>query len=153
MLKWLRRIILFWAIVIMGLVFAQLRGLIRLPLPPEWTDRTLFLIGLGAGMVALVLLVYGIWQTVRSWQLPEPEDPPQSGVILPKDLNKNETPITKPTTHQPPMTPSLPLAAKPNEVKRKIDVALKSVETAEEFVKQTNGRVKIELDVQDEDDE
>jgi hypothetical protein len=112
-MKFLRRLILFAAMIIMAICVAIVHDVIHV----DW-DVDLRPVAIAAGIIALALLGIESYKILRSWQLPRPEDPPRTEkVILPKEPEK-PVPV---------------------------------IEQAETFAKTAVRRVKINLDVEDDD--
>lgn len=136
MLKILRRIMLLIAVVTMGLCVLILRGMI----PVDAPDSVVLLVGVAAAGVALASLALELRRAVYH---PEPEDPPVSDkVILPPEPEKKEAPVF------PVMPPRKPIT--PEEM---IERVTKAVETAEVYNHKANGRVRINLEVDEEDEQ
>ena len=130
MLKIMRRIILLAALFAMGLCVVILRGM----LPVDAPDAVVLLVGVVAGVVALVSLATEFQRAVYH---PEPEDPPGSDrVILPGDPEADK-----------PLSPVVPV--NPQDM---LEKTAKAVESAETFLQKANGRVRISLEM-DEDEQ
>lgn len=133
MLKFVRRVMLLAALITMGVCVAILRGMVPVNAP----DSLVLAAGVVAGIIALVILTL---EVRRAGYHPAPEEPPVSDkVILPKDPEM-ENPVR-------PVMPPGPLVS-PQEV---LEKTAKAVETAEAFVHKANGRVRISLEMDDDE--
>lgn len=135
--KLVRRTMLLLALIVMAVCVAVLRDVIRLPFPVP--DNRVLLVGVIAGVLALAVLALEMRMTLRSWQLPEPEDPPGSDRIIYPTTPEDIFPPLPTVPPAPPVHPRPP-----------VDDAVKAVETAEAFAHKANGRVRISLEVDDD---
>lgn len=71
------------------------------------------------GILFASLLIWEVRDTTREWEMPEPEEPPTSHTVI---------------------------YPKPLE---KMEEAIEAVENAEDFAKRANGRVQIDIDIED----
>jgi hypothetical protein len=128
MIKIVRRIILLAALLAMGLCVVILRGIVNVDVP----DGVVLLVGVVAGVIALASVALEFRRAVYH---PEPEDPPGSDrIILPREPEDEQ------------MEQS---AVPPGKVMEK---TAKAVDTAETFIQKANGRVRISLEM-DEDEQ
>lgn len=120
----LRRIVGFFALILFAFSVALLLGWITIdsPLPLDTIATTIAFI---AGGLLLSVGVLEAQAVLRSWRVPEPEDPPRSDrVIYPIPLDDED---------------------------ERVEKALHSMEQAEDFVEQTKRRVTIEVEEIPED--
>jgi hypothetical protein len=153
MIRFLRRLTLLTMLLIMVACVALLRGWVQWQSP--WSDHQLFLFGVVAGVVTLLILAWEIWMTRQSWQMPEPEDPPTRDypiIIPPEDAMPESDDPTLPKPRK--AIPTAPQKRTGKIVVSKMEETIKAVERAEQYAHEANGRVKITLDVDpDTDDE
>ena len=71
------------------------------------------------GFVLTGLLGWEVRDTTKGWEMPEPEEPPKSEAVV-----------------------------YPKELK-KMEEAMESVEKAEDYAKRANGRIQIDIDIED----
>ncbi|MCU0511228.1 MAG: hypothetical protein MUE40_01530 [Anaerolineae bacterium] len=134
----MRRILLLVALVVLGLAVAALRGSVPVSVRPE----AVLVAGVIAALVALVALALEVRRAVHH---PTPEEPPisQKPIIPPDDGPPPPPPTVRPVVPPPPP---------PVNQQVVIERALKAAEEAEAFAHKTNGRVRISLEL-DEDDQ
>jgi hypothetical protein len=138
MLKIVRRFILLIAVTTMALCVLILRGM----LPFNAPSSVVLLAGVVAGVTALAALAMEMQRAVYH---PEPEDPPISDkVILPREPE-----------HDEPFKPVTPVAPprKPISTDEMIERVTKAVEAAEGYTHKANGRVRISLEMDEEDEQ
>lgn len=88
-------------------------------------DTVATVVAVGAGILLLGITAIEVQSILRSWQVPEPEDPPRSDrIIMPIPLDDDD---------------------------ERVEKAVHSVEQAEEFAEQTKRRVTIEVEEIPED--
>lgn len=122
-MKTIRRILIIPALLALVIALLVLADFISVE-----TDLPLQSIAFYGAMIAGGLFVLlALWEgvaTVRSWQLPEPEEPPTyEGVIEPKPLENSRHAI-------------------------EVEV-IDSIEKAEDFSKRANDRVRIAIDIEE----
>lgn len=119
-----RRIIGLVALVVFAIAGAILLGWITL----EGGNSVATVVALVSGVMLLGVGFVEAQAVLRSWQVPEPEDPPRSDrVIMPTLLDDDDERVEK------------------------VDKAVQSVEQAEDFVEQTKRRVTIDVEEIPED--
>jgi hypothetical protein len=139
MMKFLRRLILLAGIVTMTVCVMILRGMITFDAP----DSLVLAVAVGAGVVTLVALARELQKAVYH---PEPEDPPVSDkMVMPHEPEEEfivpHAPAPPPVKPKPTITPE-----------EMIERVTKAVEAAEGYTHKANGRVKISLEMDEEDD-
>lgn len=154
MIRLLRRIILLAMLIVMGACVALLRGWVQWSVPLQ--NRELLLVGIAAGVITFLIVVWEMWSTRQTWQLPEPEDPPTRDypIIIPppESMPQSDDPDLPQPRKAIPTPP--PQRRTGKIVVSKIEETMKAVERAEKYAHETNGRVKITLDVDpDHEDE
>lgn len=124
-MKILRRILIIPVVLAMIGIGLVLAGTISVE-----TDLPLDTIIWVMGAVLGGLLLWEVVALARSWQLPEPEEPPTyEGVITPRDVK-----------HDP----------EPMDVEQR---AVQKVEEAEDYSRQATERVRIRIDMDMDDDD
>jgi hypothetical protein len=125
----------------MALCVLILRGTLSFNAP----DGLVLLAGVIAGVTALAMLALEMRRAVYH---PEPEDPPVSDkVILPREPEADMP--------EPPVAPT-PTPVKPKSTitpEQMIERVTKAVEAAEGYTHKANGRVKISLEMDEEDEQ
>ena len=125
--KKIRRGLLFLILPIMAVVLLLLFNVINVDALP---DNILKMIAAVGGLMLTVLTGWESYATVKSWQMPEPEDPPTTDkVIYPEDPGYLDT----------------------------VEETISKIEEAQDFSERmngrANGRVKISIDIEDPEDD
>lgn len=121
-MKHIHRWLIVPAILILVVAFLLLTG--RVSIDTALPLHTISMVAaVVAGFVLLVTVGLETRNTVKSWELPEPEEPPTSDeVIYPKELNN-------------------------------VVEAVEAVEKADKFSKRATDKVRIEIDIEDARDD
>lgn len=120
-MKLLRRILIIPATIAVVVLSLMLAGIIAVE-----TTLPLETLAWIAGGILAVLIVWEIAALIRSWRLPDPEEPPTyEGVITPRDVQQT-----------------------PQDVERE---AVEKVEEAEAYTRRVKERVRIRIDMELDD--
>ena len=118
-MRLIRRLLYLPLITILTIALLLILGIISINTSLPLSDMAP-IVAIISGLILLLFFAMDMREATRNWQLPEPEDPPKSEmVVYPKPLKD----------------------------------AVEAIEVAEEYLEKSNGRVHIEIDIEDPEDE